>query len=141
MLKNNACRLSYRYLGSSPGRGNSFVREHTHSVSASQLTSCYRGANPDFGSDELLYQIQISNAKLILVHPDALETAVSAARSAGIPLDHVIVFNIASKRTPEGFRSISDLVRAGLDQELNFVEPNIDARTKLAFLSFSSGMF
>lgn len=102
--------------------------------------SCYRGANPDFGSDELLYQIQISNAKLILVHPDALETAVSAARSAGISLDRVVAFNIASKRTPEGFQSVSDLVRAGLDQETNFVEPNIDARTKLAFLSFSSGM-
>ncbi|KAJ3850653.1 phenylacetyl-CoA ligase [Lentinula lateritia] len=97
------------------------------------------GANPDFVSNELLYQIQVCNAKLILVHPDALETAVTAARSAGITLDRVIVFDVDSKNAPKGFQTVSNLVREGLNQPSNFVEPKIDARTKLAFLSFSSG--
>ncbi|KAJ3808435.1 phenylacetyl-CoA ligase [Lentinula aff. lateritia] len=96
------------------------------------------GANPDFVSNELLYQIQVCNAKLILVHPDALETAVTAARSAGITLDRVIVFDVDSKNAPKGFQTVSNLVREGLNQPSNFVEPKIDARTKLAFLSFSS---
>ncbi|KAJ3917476.1 hypothetical protein F5877DRAFT_91216 [Lentinula edodes] len=97
------------------------------------------GANPDFVSNELLYQIQVCNAKLILVHPDALETAVTAARSAGIALDRVIVFDVDSKNAPKGFQTVSNLVWEGLNRPSNFVEPKIDARTKLAFLSFSSG--
>ncbi|KAJ3935129.1 MAG: phenylacetyl-CoA ligase [Lentinula lateritia] len=97
------------------------------------------GANPDFVSNELLYQIQVCNAKLILVHLDALETAVTAARSAGITLDRVIVFDVDSKNAPKGFQTVSNLVWEGLNQPSNFVESRIDARTKLAFLSFSSG--
>ncbi|KAJ3862352.1 hypothetical protein EV359DRAFT_45365 [Lentinula novae-zelandiae] len=97
------------------------------------------GANPDFVSNELLYQIQVCNAKLILVHPDALETAVTAARSAGITLDRVIIFDVDSKNAPKGFQTVSNLVREGLNQPSNFVESRIDARTNLAFLSFSSG--
>ncbi|KAF5382316.1 hypothetical protein D9757_008487 [Collybiopsis confluens] len=103
------------------------------------IISRRRGANPDFQAGELLYQIQISKAQLIIVHPEALETAISAARSAGIPLERILVFNIGSKDTPQGFQSISDAVREGLAQPKQFSEPVIDARKKLAFLSFSSG--
>ncbi|KAJ4481951.1 phenylacetyl-CoA ligase [Lentinula aciculospora] len=104
-----------------------------------RLGGIVSGANPDFVSNELLYQIQICNAKLILVHPDALETAVMAAHSAGMTLDRVVVFDVDSKIAPKGFQSVSSLIREGLDHPISFVEPKIDARTKLAFLSFSSG--
>ncbi|KAJ3830641.1 phenylacetyl-CoA ligase [Lentinula raphanica] len=104
-----------------------------------RLGGIVSGANPDFVSEELLYQIQICNAKLILVHPDALETAVAAARRAGITLDRVVVFNVDSQKSTEDFLSISALIEEGLSQPSHFVEPKIDARTKLAFLSFSSG--
>ncbi|KAF5382321.1 hypothetical protein D9757_008482 [Collybiopsis confluens] len=104
-----------------------------------RLGGIVSGANPDFQAGELLYQIQISKAKLIIVHPEALETATSAARSAGMPLDRILVFDIGSKRNPQGFRSVSAAVREGLAQPRQFSEPVIDARTKLAFLSFSSG--
>ncbi|KIK59395.1 hypothetical protein GYMLUDRAFT_44743 [Collybiopsis luxurians FD-317 M1] len=104
-----------------------------------RLGGIVSGANPDYSSGELLYQIEISKAKLIIVHPDALETAVTAARSANIALDRIVVFNIASRDNPTGYLSVSDLVREGLGKPKAFVEPIIDNRTKLAFLSFSSG--
>ncbi len=76
-----------------------------------------------------------------MVHPDAVETAVSAARSAGIPLEHLIVFDTEPSKMSavKEFRSISDLVREGLGRPISFIEPKINARTKLAFLGFSSG--
>lgn len=90
-------------------------------------------------SNELLYQLQATSAKLIIVHPEALETAVTVARSTGFPLERIVVFNVESTDTPKGFASVSDLVKVGLERPPNFVEPVIDAKTKLAFLSFSSG--
>lgn len=135
----DAKRLSHCYLGSSPCGRNCIVSLHLLKKCACTLLG-HRGANPDFVSNELLYQIQVCNAKLILVHLDALETAVTAARSAGITLDRVIVFDVDSKNAPKGFQTVSNLVWEGLNQPSNFVESRIDARTKLAFLSFSSGM-
>ncbi|KAF9071241.1 phenylacetyl-CoA ligase [Rhodocollybia butyracea] len=104
-----------------------------------RLGGIVSGANPDFVSNELLYQLQATSAKLIIVHPEALETAVTVARSTGFPLERIVVFDVESTATPKGFTSVSDLVKVGLEKPPNFVEPVIDARTKLAFLSFSSG--
>ncbi|KAJ3733320.1 phenylacetyl-CoA ligase [Lentinula guzmanii] len=104
-----------------------------------RLGGIVSGANPDFVSNELLYQIRTCNAKLILVHPDALETAVTAASRAGIALDRVIVFDVDGRNAPQGYQSVAKLICEGLNQPTHFVEPKIDARTKLAFLSFSSG--
>lgn len=100
-----------------------------------------RGANPDFSGNELLYQLEISKATLILVHPEFLQIAFAAAKSAGIDPDRVILFDVLGSATLNtGHATVSQLVEQGLSREVTFVEPKIDSKTKLAFLSFSSGM-
>ena len=52
-----------------------------------------RGANPDFTSNELLYQLQTTKATVMIVHPDALATALDTARQAGLAEDRIILFD------------------------------------------------
>ncbi|TFK68434.1 phenylacetyl-CoA ligase [Pluteus cervinus] len=105
------------------------------------------GANPDFSSNELLYQIEATKARLLIVHPEALETALSAAREANIPLNRIITFNRTgthSNTSPEAsqFATIDEVVEQGQRIPIGFKEHKLgkgEAKTKLAFLSFSSG--
>ncbi|KAJ7935445.1 hypothetical protein B0H13DRAFT_1854115 [Mycena leptocephala] len=69
-------------------------------------------ANPDFSPKELEFQLKATKATLLIAHPDALETSVSAAEAtAGLQMK---AFSERKLRPGEG-------------------------KTKLAFLSFSSG--
>ncbi|KAK7464662.1 hypothetical protein VKT23_003907 [Stygiomarasmius scandens] len=104
-----------------------------------RLGGIVSGANPDFTSNELEYQLQSSGASLILVHPEALETALSAARAAGISKERIIVLDLPSGAKKHSLPTVNELVKFGSSQTVAFVEPKIDATTKLAFLSYSSG--
>ncbi len=87
-----------------------------------------------------MHQIEISNARIIICHVDSLQIAVSAARSAGINEDNIILFNaIPSGASRSAYVTLEDLVQEGMNLSPQFVEPKIDARAKIAFLSFSSG--
>ncbi|RDB15263.1 4-coumarate--CoA ligase-like 7 [Hypsizygus marmoreus] len=110
-----------------------------------RLGGVISGANPDFASNELVYQLEQTKASIIIVHPDSLETALAAAKTVGFPSERVVVFDRSS-----GSRSgivdrltIGDLVKQGLTtHDSPFVEKRLkpgEAKTKLAFLSFSSG--
>jgi 4-coumarate--CoA ligase len=81
---------------------------------------------------------------MIITHPVALETALAAAREAGIRSDRVILLNTndAAGSQPGSVSTIDELVFRGLCREAHFVERTLnpgEAKTKLAFLSFSSG--
>ncbi|KAF8895161.1 hypothetical protein BD779DRAFT_1668498 [Infundibulicybe gibba] len=85
------------------------------------------GANPDFESNELLYQLSTTRASILIVHPSAIHTATSAA---------------TVNDAPKGHRTINELVEMGLGRPATFTEKKLkpgEAKTKLAFLSFSSG--
>jgi long-subunit acyl-CoA synthetase (AMP-forming) len=104
----------------------------------------FRGANPDFSSDELLYQLQETGASAIIVHPEALDTALSAARAYGISSERIILFDGKSPSTSAiNHVTLGGLVHHGLNMsDATFVERRLrpgEAKTKLAFLSFSSG--
>ncbi|KAJ7264019.1 phenylacetyl-CoA ligase [Mycena haematopus] len=97
-------------------------------------------ANPDFGRQELEYQLKATKAALIITHPDALETSASAAQTMGLSRDRILVFNVQDTSTTE-FVTIKDLVKEGLRMKA-FSERKLnpgEGKTKLAFLSFSSG--
>ncbi|KAJ3512385.1 hypothetical protein NLJ89_g3551 [Agrocybe chaxingu] len=103
-----------------------------------------RGANPDFTSSELLYQLQETNASVIFVHPDSLPIAVVAAREAGLPKDRIILFDTSSisKEMPDSYGTVERLLEFGLSNKKTYSERKLvpgEGRTKLAFLSFSSG--
>ncbi|TFK39014.1 phenylacetyl-CoA ligase [Crucibulum laeve] len=110
---------------------------------AHRLGAVISGANPDFSSNELLYQLRETEASIIIVHPDALATALSAALEAGVSSERVVLFN-AKESVPSNttHETVNDLIELGLRSELAFVERRLrpgEAKTKLAFLSFSSG--
>jgi len=109
----------------------------------SLMPTLYRGANPDFTSDELLYQLQQTNTSLMIVHPDLLDIALSTARHANFPRDKIILFNTGSN-LPGSRLTVADLIQQELDlsSDQSFVETRLhqgEAKSKVAFLSFSSG--
>lgn len=76
------------------------------------------------------------------MHPDSLDIALSAARAAGVPSESVVLFD-GSSPVPANRLTVGDLITRGLSSsDDNFVEKRLgpgEGKTKLAFLSFSSG--
>jgi len=108
-----------------------------------QLGGVISGANPDFSSNELLYQLEATKAILMIIHPDALDTAISAAQKAKLPTDRIILFKTTAMKSTS-WVTVDDLVENGLrlPKDQSFIERTLspgEAKTKLAFLSFSSG--
>ncbi|KAI0274533.1 amp dependent CoA ligase [Russula aff. rugulosa BPL654] len=101
------------------------------------------GANPSYTSEELAYQLSVTKATVIIVHPDALEVALVAARQVGIPFDRVVPLDtIHGPRSSTVAPDLHLLIAYGLAHPPNFVERRLrpgEGRTKVAFLSFSSG--
>lgn len=89
----------------------------------------------------MLYQLQATKAVIIIAHPDGLSVAEAAARQHGLPSDRVLVFNtVATADT--GKTSVEDMVQLGRNSAPAFQERKLkpgEGKTKLAFLSFSSG--
>ena len=109
------------------------------------LTNIFRGANPDFLANELLYQVQATGASIIIAHPESLQIALEVAETAGLLQDRVVLFNAESSMSTYSKSkrdTINDLVEYGLNMKTSFSEKRLnpgEAKTKLAFLSFSSG--
>lgn len=139
-------RLSSRHLGRAQARGRDIVRGHSSAHWKRLLTDLPnpRGANPDFTTNELLYQLQETKASVLIAHPDALPIAQEAARAAGLAPERIILFDV--KGTPshvlEQHETVSSLLAYGLRNKTQYTERKLapgEGRTKLAFLSFSSG--
>lgn len=97
------------------------------------VVSC---ANPANNTNELLHQLKVAHASLIITHSSSLHTALGAAQAAGLPSERVITFDESNQV------SVDSLIQQGLRSEPNFVERRLqkgEAKTKVAFLSFSSG--
>jgi 4-coumarate--CoA ligase len=99
-------------------------------------------ANPTYTLDELVYQLTLTKTRLILAHPDYLVTALSAARVSGVTEDYVALFNSDIMALSPGQMTVNGLITTGLSHKPAFVERQLrdgEGKTKLAFLSFSSG--
>ncbi|KAG6853944.1 hypothetical protein C0991_012268 [Blastosporella zonata] len=106
-----------------------------------RLGAVVSGANPDFSTDELYYQLEHTKASLIIAHPDSVNTAISAARKANIPLSRLVSFD-TDNESMTNYSSVNALIEKGLKMRPVFDERILkpgEAKTKLAFLSFSSG--
>ena len=105
------------------------------------------GANPDFSKDELLSQLEQTNASVIFAHPDSVAIVEAATRERGLPLDRVVWFNTntnpGSVLARPSSTTVGDLVGLGLKNPAwHFTEKTLgpgEGRTKVAFLNFSSG--
>ncbi|PCH35738.1 phenylacetyl-CoA ligase [Wolfiporia cocos MD-104 SS10] len=101
-------------------------------------------ANPAYTAEELVHQLRTTSAKLILVHPWNVDTALAAAQAVGIPPENIALVDPlpASASKGSGFITLPELVKQGSSQPTSFTERKLkpgEAKTKLAFLSFSSG--
>ncbi|EGO23638.1 hypothetical protein SERLADRAFT_416040 [Serpula lacrymans var. lacrymans S7.9] len=104
-----------------------------------RLGAIVSGANPMYTVEELLYQIETTKASIIITHPMSLDNALSAAKAAGVPQDRVLTFEDSPSKS---LITVEQLILEGLAQEASFVERKLnpgEARTKVAFLNFSSG--
>ena len=85
----------------------------------------------------------MAKATVLIVHPDALESALVAAQQVGIPFDRVIPLDtIRGPRSSVVAPDLHQLITYGLAHPPNFVERRLrpgEGKTKVAFLSFSSG--
>jgi acyl-CoA synthetase (AMP-forming)/AMP-acid ligase II len=102
----------------------------------------FTGANPSYTVSELAYQMRIVDAAVVFVHPSLLDTAVAAAKEAGIPLDHLYLFSDkASPTTAEGIKDWRSMTaskpKAGA-WEWDALEGDRSVRT-VAAINFSSG--
>jgi 4-coumarate--CoA ligase len=100
------------------------------------IVSC---ANPAFNSEELRYQLVTTKATLVVAHPASLEIALAATQAAGMSSSRIILFDAA---LTSGVATVHELVKEGLKADLAFKERRLkkgESKTKIAFLSFSSG--
>jgi acyl-coenzyme A synthetase/AMP-(fatty) acid ligase len=92
--------------------------------------------------EELVYQLQTTQSKLIITHPAVLNTVLSAARKTGLPIDRIVLLESPANSATHIHFTLDDLITEGLSKEPDFVERRLapgEAKTKVAFLSFSSG--
>lgn len=102
-----------------------------------------RAANPAYNAAELEYQLSTTKTVSIIVHPAFLPAASEAASKCGIPAERIILLSDSQpSKSKDVHPHLDDLIAYGLSQKPNFVERRLakgEAKTKLAFLSFSSG--
>ena len=103
-----------------------------------------RGANPDFTETELLYQLQETKASVLITHPESLPIALKAARAAGLSSDRIVLFNAKdiSHEVYQNHETVGGVLEFGLRNKTVYTDRILgpgEGRTKLAFLSFSSG--
>ncbi|QRW12245.1 AMP binding enzyme [Ceratobasidium sp. AG-Ba] len=106
----------------------------------SLIVSC---ANPAYTEDELVYQLQATNSKLLFMHPANVDVALKAARRVGLPNNQIVsLMGVNHKPPSNGIITIDQLINEGLASAKSFEEKQLapgENKTKVAFYSFSSG--
>ncbi|KAM6498476.1 amp dependent CoA ligase [Amanita muscaria] len=97
-------------------------------------------SNPGYTVDELVQQLKLSEATLIIAHPIFIRTAVAAARIAGLSEDRIVLL----RKLPEvpNVVALDDLIHFATKRQSKFIPRQLrhgEGKSKLAFLSFSSG--
>ena len=104
---------------------------------AHRLGAIAAAANPAFSVNELLYQLNTTKAKLLVVHNSIFTTGLEAAKLAGLSEDRIVVIPSVDEPTPEGYQTLDELAEEGsrLYPEPLFNESFLaegEARTKIA---------
>ncbi|KAJ6257527.1 S-dihydroxybenzoyltransferase [Drechslerella dactyloides] len=121
------------------------------------LTLCYTvhringitsPASAAYSASELAYQLRDSQARVLFTCTPLLDTALEAAKAAGIPKENIFLLPVPDAITTEemrrkahGFKNFDDLVEEGKRME-KLVALRWDhgfSRKKIAFVSYSSG--
>ncbi|KZT72456.1 acetyl-CoA synthetase-like protein [Daedalea quercina L-15889] len=111
---------------------------------AFRLGAVITAANPAYTADELVHSLTTTKSKLLVVHPWNLKVALEAAKIAKLPADRVLLLEAlpATENAGARFATVPQLVTEGAQTKQAFRERKLrkgEGKTKLAFLSFSSG--
>ena len=102
----------------------------------------FSGTNPGYTVPEVVHQLSNTEAKLILVHPTLLHTALEAARQAKVPRGNIFLFSDVENEAIDG---VQDWRRglAGSDEDAGrYTWPELtpdEATSTIATINYSSG--
>ncbi|PFH46943.1 hypothetical protein AMATHDRAFT_198749 [Amanita thiersii Skay4041] len=106
-----------------------------------RLRGVVAATSPTLTKDELVFTLNISKPKLIICHVDNLEVTVRAAAAIGFIEKNIIVLDGEKKSDSGTHKAVDGLVKEGGRLPGVHVQPLKpgEAKSKLAFLCFSSG--
>ncbi|KAG5647553.1 hypothetical protein DXG03_008906 [Asterophora parasitica] len=113
--------------------------QRTHGL-ANAMSSRWNITNPAYKTDELVHQLRTTKAALLITHPAFLDTAQAAAKEVGLSEDRIVFFEPVSSPTPH--TNLEELINHGISTPRTYTERRFkagEAKTTVAFLSFSSG--
>lgn len=107
---------------------------------ATRVGGVVSGASPAYNVEEMIHALRTANARFIATHPTSIQVAAEAARTVGIPKEHIFLL----EGSLEGYTTVQDLIRigktCGQSQAPEFKLPSGKKNKDVcAFLSFSSG--
>ncbi|KAH7037220.1 uncharacterized protein B0I36DRAFT_62996 [Microdochium trichocladiopsis] len=115
----------------------------TASFAVHRLNGISTPANAMYSASELEYQLKTSGAKAIITCVPLLETALKAAKTAGISEDRIFLMDVAGFSAPKDakFKTLGQLIEEGQEEpELPPVSWTVgQGARQVAFLCFSSG--
>lgn len=110
-----------------------------HSVH--RLSGIATPANVAYSASELEHQLKSSGVKVLFTCVPVLETALKAAKGAGIPEDKVFLLDLPYHAKQPNFRTVNDLIEIG--RSAPELEPlqwtKGQGARQVAFLCYSSG--
>jgi acyl-CoA synthetase (AMP-forming)/AMP-acid ligase II len=92
-------------------------------------------------SADAAFQMRDAEARLVLVHPSLLETAVAAARKTNFPTDRIFQFSESENQTRFGIRDWKFLL-GSIEEASEYEWPNLDgqkSKETIATINYSSG--
>jgi acyl-CoA synthetase (AMP-forming)/AMP-acid ligase II len=101
----------------------------------------FSGANPIYTVNEIVYQIENTNAKALLVHPSLLDTAIAAAQNTNLSLNRIFQFNDSPSPASQGVQDWFSILRSdAATSSYQWPKLNPDeAKTTIATINYSSG--
>ncbi|KAL5116307.1 hypothetical protein ACEQ8H_005765 [Pleosporales sp. CAS-2024a] len=101
----------------------------------------FSGANPAYTVSEMIHQVTNTEARFILVHPSLVETAVAAAKGAGLPAGRVFLFSDEPNAPRKGCKDWRDFLASEMEGDrYSFpVLSEKESMTTTATVNFSSG--
>ena len=130
------------YIGSAPPSRTRFpsfphvcCSDATNYSAASHLRMTpYSAANPSFSAEELKYQLEATKAKLLFVHPTALQAGLAAAEAVGLSNDRIVLIEPALN-AKQPLVTLDEVIQEGLRQPERFMERQLkpgEGKTKIA---------
>ncbi|OCL05746.1 amp dependent CoA ligase [Glonium stellatum] len=94
----------------------------------------FTGVNPSYTAPELTHHVQLTGAKMLIVEPAMLNTALETARNCGIPASSVFVFDVQDQNPNQDIQSWEELLTDG---EKDWVRVNNPSSTVASYCTTS----